>query len=87
MVIVNPIIEIYEQQAMSHTEQDIEGILSDSLEFLGGKPVVDDSVIHYGPLVLTLAPKVCLLLSSYLLIHSHYISLSGRQSASSTLIS
>ena len=33
--------------------------LSDSLEFLGGgKPVIDDSNIRYGPLVLTLAPKV-----------------------------
>jgi nicotinamide N-methyltransferase len=35
-----------------------EDILSDSLEFLGGKPVVDDTIIQYGPLVLTLAPKV-----------------------------
>ena len=35
-----------------------EDILSDSLEFLGGKPVIDDSNIRYGPLVLTLAPKV-----------------------------
>lgn len=35
-----------------------EDILSDALEFLGGKPVVDDSVIRYGALTLTLAPKV-----------------------------
>ena len=35
-----------------------EGILSDSIEFLGGKPVIDDRNIRYGPLVLTLAPKV-----------------------------
>jgi len=35
-----------------------EDILSDSLEFLGGKPVIDDTTIQYGPLVLTLAPKV-----------------------------
>ncbi|KAF4618678.1 hypothetical protein D9613_009855 [Agrocybe pediades] len=42
---------------MSYSDQDIEDILSDSLEFLGGKPVIDDSIITYGPLVLTLAPK------------------------------
>ena len=35
-----------------------EDILSDSLEFLGGKPVIDDNKILYGPLVLSLAPKV-----------------------------
>jgi len=34
-----------------------EDILSDSLEFLGGKSVIDDSKIVYGPLVLSLAPK------------------------------
>ncbi|KDR79972.1 hypothetical protein GALMADRAFT_62054 [Galerina marginata CBS 339.88] len=42
---------------MSLTEQDAEDILSESLEFLGGKPVIDDSIVRYGPLVLTLAPK------------------------------
>ncbi|PPQ69679.1 hypothetical protein CVT24_001212 [Panaeolus cyanescens] len=36
---------------------DSEDILSEALEFLGGKPVVDDTEIHYGPLTLTLAPK------------------------------
>ena len=35
-----------------------EDILSDSLAFLGGKPVIDDYEISYGPLVLSLAPKV-----------------------------
>lgn len=40
-----------------------EDILSDSLEFLGGKPVVDDTIIQYGPLVLTLAPKVWVVLN------------------------
>ena len=39
-------------------ELESEDILSDSLEFLGGKPVIDDSKILYGPLVLSLAPKV-----------------------------
>ncbi|KAF8155565.1 hypothetical protein B0H34DRAFT_500555 [Crassisporium funariophilum] len=34
-----------------------EDILSKSLEFLGGEPVIDDSKICYGPLVLSLAPK------------------------------
>lgn len=36
-----------------------EDILHDSLAFLGGKPVVDDELICYGPLRLTVAPKVC----------------------------
>ncbi|KAG2008440.1 hypothetical protein CC2G_013872 [Coprinopsis cinerea AmutBmut pab1-1] len=36
---------------------DVEDILGDSLEFLGGKPVIDDEVIRYGPLELTIAPK------------------------------
>ncbi|KAF8965043.1 hypothetical protein BDZ97DRAFT_1813351 [Flammula alnicola] len=42
---------------MSLTNLDNEDILSDALEFLGGKPVIDDSIVRYGPLVLTLAPK------------------------------
>ena len=37
---------------------DYEDILGDSLEFLGGKRVVDDDQITYGPLVLSVAPKV-----------------------------
>ncbi|KAF9528434.1 hypothetical protein CPB83DRAFT_854613 [Crepidotus variabilis] len=36
---------------------DSEDILQDALEFLGGSPVIDDSVIRYGPLELTVAPK------------------------------
>ncbi|KAF5334665.1 hypothetical protein D9611_011921 [Ephemerocybe angulata] len=36
---------------------DYMDILSDALEFLGGKPVVDDNEIKYGPLVLSVAPK------------------------------
>ncbi|KAJ2925267.1 hypothetical protein H1R20_g11850, partial [Candolleomyces eurysporus] len=36
---------------------DYEDILKDSLEFLGGKPVIDEEVIKYGPLALTVAPK------------------------------
>lgn len=43
---------------MAATKLENEDILSDSLEFLGGKPVIDDSRIIYGPLVLSLAPKV-----------------------------
>jgi hypothetical protein len=35
-----------------------EDILSDSLAFLGGDPVVDNDSVHYGPLILTIAPKV-----------------------------
>ncbi|KJA23109.1 hypothetical protein HYPSUDRAFT_40248 [Hypholoma sublateritium FD-334 SS-4] len=42
---------------MSTNELKSEDILSDALEFLGGKPVIEDDKIHYGPLVLTLAPK------------------------------
>ncbi|KAF9485102.1 hypothetical protein BDN70DRAFT_708304 [Pholiota conissans] len=39
------------------TDLDNEDILSDALEFLGGKPVIDDTIIGYGPLKLTLALK------------------------------
>lgn len=38
--------------------QSSEDILNDALSFLGGNPVVDDEVISYGPLRLTVAPKV-----------------------------
>ncbi|PPQ66528.1 hypothetical protein CVT26_009501 [Gymnopilus dilepis] len=43
---------------MSIYDHDAEDILSESLEFLGGQPVIDDSLIRYGPLVLSLPPKV-----------------------------
>jgi nicotinamide N-methyltransferase len=46
---------------------DYEDILKDSLEFLGGKPVIDDEAIKYGPLVLTVAPKVWM--ASFLTLH------------------
>jgi hypothetical protein len=67
---------------MTTAELESEDILSDSLEFLGGKPVIEDSKILYGPLVLSLAPKVrpwfiIQRLSSFLFL---MIS-SGRQSA------
>ncbi|KAJ3747876.1 hypothetical protein DFH05DRAFT_860335 [Lentinula detonsa] len=38
-------------------EQSAEDILNDALLFLGGRPVIDDEVISYGPLKLTVAPK------------------------------
>ncbi|KAJ3732918.1 hypothetical protein DFJ43DRAFT_1070248 [Lentinula guzmanii] len=38
-------------------EQSAEDILNDALLFLGGQPVIDDEVISYGPLKLTVAPK------------------------------
>ncbi|KAK7451057.1 hypothetical protein VKT23_012732 [Stygiomarasmius scandens] len=37
--------------------EDMEDILNDSLSFLGGKPVVDQEIISYGPLRLTVAAK------------------------------
>ncbi|KAF8889582.1 hypothetical protein BD779DRAFT_1519948 [Infundibulicybe gibba] len=40
-----------------HAAEESEDILSDSLAFLGGKPVVEDEIISYGPLRLTVAPK------------------------------
>ena len=43
---------------MSTNELRSEDILSDALEFLGGKPVVEDDTIRYGPLILTLPQKV-----------------------------
>ncbi|KAF9010213.1 hypothetical protein BDQ17DRAFT_1347756 [Cyathus striatus] len=39
--------------------EDYEDILRDSLEFLGGNPVIDNDVIKYGPIQLTVAPKAC----------------------------
>jgi nicotinamide N-methyltransferase len=45
-------------EVMTTDKLENEDILSDSLEFLGGKPVIDDNRILYGPLVLSLAPKV-----------------------------
>ncbi|KAE9389449.1 hypothetical protein BT96DRAFT_890052 [Gymnopus androsaceus JB14] len=37
--------------------QSSEDILNDALSFLGGAPVIDDEIISYGPLKLTVAPK------------------------------
>ena len=52
-------ISYTELEVMTTAQLENEDILSDSLEFLGGEPVIDDSKILYGPLVLSLAPKVC----------------------------
>lgn len=38
--------------------EDPEDILNDALEFLGGRQVVEDEVIKYGDLQLTVAAKV-----------------------------
>jgi hypothetical protein len=43
---------------MSNSDE-IEDILYDSLEFLGGKPVTDHDTVQYGPLKLSIARKVC----------------------------
>ncbi|PPQ81672.1 hypothetical protein CVT25_013350 [Psilocybe cyanescens] len=48
------------------TEEDAEDILAEALQFLGGKPVIDDSLIRYGSLALTLAPKANSLLADHL---------------------
>jgi nicotinamide N-methyltransferase len=40
------------------TVENIEDILSDSLEILGGKTVGDPGYVQYGDLKLTVAPKV-----------------------------
>ncbi|KAF5379052.1 hypothetical protein D9615_005990 [Tricholomella constricta] len=37
--------------------RDAEDILSESLAFLGGQPVIDDNVVTYGPLSLQIASK------------------------------
>lgn len=37
---------------------DVEDILSDALEILGGETVEDPGYVQYGPLRLTVAPKV-----------------------------
>jgi len=63
-------------------DMENEDILSDSLEFLGGKPVIDDSNIRYGPLILTLAPKVRVEFS-YTWDQPLIFSYLGRQSAQS----
>jgi hypothetical protein len=43
---------------MIESEFESEDFFSDALEFLGDGPVIDDSAVFYGPLVLTLARKV-----------------------------
>jgi hypothetical protein len=48
----------YLYKIMATDEASNEDILSEALEFLGGKPVIDDDIISYGPLKLTLAQKV-----------------------------
>lgn len=67
-------------EAMTTAKLESEDIFSDSLEFLGGQPVTDDSKILYGPLVLSLAPKVCC--KSYLCqVFAFLMIILGRQSA------
>lgn len=39
-------------------DADVEDILNDSLTLLGGEPVSENELIQYGPLKLTVAPKV-----------------------------
>ncbi|KAF8174073.1 hypothetical protein BJ912DRAFT_1077728 [Pholiota molesta] len=58
---------------MSAVDLDNEDILSDALEFLGGKPVIDDTIIRYGPLQLTLAPKANTLLADHLFSPALYL--------------
>ncbi|KAH9478567.1 Protein N-terminal and lysine N-methyltransferase EFM7 [Psilocybe cubensis] len=48
------------------TDEDAEDILAEALEFLGGKPVIENNFIRYGSLVLTLAPKANSLLADHL---------------------
>jgi len=38
--------------------EDAEDILNESLAFLGGEPVLDNDVVHYGQIRLRIAPKV-----------------------------
>ena len=69
---------------MATTKLENEDILSDSLEFLGGEPVIDDSKILYGPLVLSLAPKVwstSIPQSNLSLARFSFLIILGRQSA------
>lgn len=39
-------------------DEHVEDILSDALEILGGETVEDPGYVQYGPLRLTVAPKV-----------------------------
>mgnify|MGYP001167333953 CR=1 FL=1 len=50
---------IYHITTKPNMSDDYLDILGESLEFLGGKPVVeDDAEVQYGPIVLSIAPKV-----------------------------
>lgn len=42
-----------------YLQDNTEDIFNDSIAFLGGTPVVDCEIITYGPISLTIAPKVC----------------------------
>ena len=39
-------------------DKRVEDILSDALEILGVEKVEDPAYVQYGPLILTVAPKV-----------------------------
>ncbi|KAJ4468764.1 hypothetical protein J3R30DRAFT_3304462 [Lentinula aciculospora] len=43
--------------ASNEQEHSSEDILNDALFFLGGKSVIEDEIISYGPVKLTVAPK------------------------------
>jgi nicotinamide N-methyltransferase len=43
---------------MADALEDPADILQDALEFLGGRKVIEDEIIKYGDLQLTVAPKV-----------------------------
>ncbi|KNZ78300.1 Putative nicotinamide N-methyltransferase, partial [Termitomyces sp. J132] len=52
---------------------DPEDILNDSLAFLGGQPVIDDSFVYYGPLTLQIAQKANTLLADHLFSPALYL--------------
>ena len=62
---------------------EAEDILNDALEFLGGQPVIDNTIVKYGDLTLSTARKVTkfvfLIVQRYRVMSFRF---SGRQSAS-----
>ncbi|KAJ7269635.1 hypothetical protein C8J57DRAFT_1322580 [Mycena rebaudengoi] len=51
---------------MADALEDPADILQDALEFLGGRKVIEDEIIKYGDLQLTVAPKANTLLADHL---------------------
>lgn len=52
------VFHLFGTLVLRRMDKRVEDILSDALEILGVEKVEDPAYVQYGPLILTVAPKV-----------------------------